>query len=220
MDFNKPMYLIVIDLETMGTKPGCIITEIGAVAIEITKANSLAFSYAEVIDYASSKRAGFKADKKTMDWWAEQLGIDAYYNRKVYESHFVEKWRNTRSIKKSIGTFTDLYEAVVEAAGGDKDQVLLVGNDIDFDKSILEHYYIATNTPIPWHYRAWLGLPTIVWMVDFMTGVNVKEKVREYWKTSHTALDDARQEAAMINTALDLITQLMHTSDSNSVEQE
>lgn len=219
MDFNKPMYLIVTDLETMGKKPGCIVTEIGAVAIEVTKTKSLAFSYAEVIDYASSKRAGFKADKKTMDWWAEQLNLPKM-GRREYDFAFTNQWRNTRSIKKSIGTFTELYEDVVEAAGGDKDQVLLVGNDIDFDKSILEHYYIDTNTPIPWHYRAWISLPTIVWMVDFMTGVNVKEKVREYWKTSHTALDDARQETAMINTALDLITKLMHTSDSNAVEQE
>lgn len=219
MDLTKPMYLIVVDLETMGTKPGCVVTEVGAVAIDVAGVKTLSLSFNETMDYASSKRAGFKADKKTIDWWAEQLGIDAYGNRKIYESHFVEKWRNTRSIKKSIAEFNEFYRQVVEAAGDEK-RVFLVGNDIDFDKSILEHYYLATNTPIPWHYRAWLSLPTFVWMVDYLTGVNVKDEVREYWKTSHTALDDARQEVTMINTALALIAQLKHTGDPDSVEQE
>lgn len=219
MDFHKPMYLIVADLETMGTKPGCIVTEIGAVAIEVNKMKSLSFSYDETLDYTSSKRAGFKADKRTMDWWAKQLSLMGS-NRIEFERVFASRWRNTRSIKKSIATFTEFYEDVVEAADGDKNQVLLVGNDIDFDKSILEHYYIATNSPIPWHYRAWLSLPTLVWLVEFMTGINVKNRVRDYWTTTHIALDDARQEVAMVNTALDLMRGLMYTETSNVAEEE
>ena len=219
MDLTKPMYLIVVDLETMGLKPGCVVTEIGAVAIDVTMRKAVAFSFTETLDYASSTRAGFKADKKIIDWWAEQLGIDGYGNRKAYESQFANRWRNTRSIKKSIAEFSGFYRQVVEAAGDEK-RVFLVGNDIDFDKTILEHYYVATNTPIPWHYRAWLSLPTFVWMTDYLTGVNVKDKVRETWKTSHTGLDDAKQETAMITTGLDLITKLMHTNSLDSVEQE
>lgn len=222
MDLNKPMYLIVTDLETMGKKPGCIITEIGAVAIDVVNyaEPGIGFSFSETVDYACSKRAGFKADKKTMDWWAEQLGIEGLGNRKEYERRFTELWRNTRSIKKSIAEFSALYEQVVEAAGGDEKRVFLVGNDIDFDKSILEHYYIATNTPIPWHYRSWLSLPTFVWMIDYMADVNVKERIRETWKTSHTGLDDARQETAMIMKGLDLMRGLRYPKDFNAQEQE
>lgn len=220
MDKTKPMYLIVVDLETMGKKPGCIVTEIGAVAIDINALYEpgLAFTFNEVVDYSSSKRAGFKADKKTMEWWGEKLGL-APMGRREYDYAYTHKWRNTRSIKKSIAEFNSLYESVVEAAG-DKDRVFLVGNDIDFDKSILEHYYFATNTETPWHYRAWLSLPTFVWLIEYMTGTNVKTKVRETWETSHEALDDAKQETAMIMTGLDAVRALVYPNEVNLVEQE
>lgn len=212
MDFTKPIAIIVVDLETMGTKPGCIVTEIGARVVVSDSSSLQQCSFHEVIDYASSKRAGFKTDKATIDWWAKQLELDTLGDRKLIEQAFVARWRNTSSYRKSVEAFTGFYEDIVERVG-DRKQVLLMGNDIDFDKSILEHYYAACNKPIPWHYRAWLSLPTLVWVVAMISGIDVKETVRKSWKTTHLAIDDANQEATMVRMALDVIRGVSYTTE-------
>lgn len=219
MDFTKPIALIVTDLETMGKKPGCIVTEIGARVVVTELPNEVDFSFAEIVDYAASKKAGFRADKGTIDWWAEKLELDHLPNRKAKEQMFAAKWRSPHSIRKSIEHFTSFYNDVVTAVG-DKNQVLLMGNDIDFDKAILEHYYLACNKPIPWHYRAWVSLPTMVWLVGMISGIDVKKVVRESWKTTHNAMDDANQEATMVRMALDVIRGVRYTSEVKELNEE
>lgn len=202
-------WLIVVDLESMGTTPGSIITEIGAEAFALTRIDDHALGFHEVIDYGASKKEGFQANKLTMSWWASVLSLDPNTSKRDQEFHFRNKWRNTHSVTRSLRHFTEFYGLVCDVAGG-AENVLLIGNDIDFDKSILEAYYKKMNHRIPWHYRSWLSLPTFVWLVEYLTGVDVKKKVRESWTTSHDALDDAKQEVAMLKTGLDLITPLRY----------
>ena len=213
----KPINLLVIDLETIGTKPGCIVTEVGAALFSANPFIAGTLELNEEIDYASSKRAGFKADKKTVAWWADKLSLPAAA-RKDYERYFANHWMAARSVKASISNISMFYNKVMERIpAGEK--LYLVGNDIDFDKSILEHYFAATCTPIPWHYRDWLSLPTVVWLVEIITGIDIKKVIRSKWPTTHMALDDARQEAAMLEMAFDLLRNLTYTPPDSIVPE-
>jgi hypothetical protein len=215
--FHKAIHLLVIDLESMGTKPGYVITEIGGTLFTSKHREVGHYDFHESLDYTRSKAAGFKVSSQTIGWWAEQLALPPA-SRKDYERFFAEKWRSTSSIKGTIVDFALFYHAIV-AALPPGDKLYLVGNDIDFDKSILEHYFSATSTTIPWHHRDWISLPTVVWLVELLTGVNIKESIRSSWQTTHEALDDAKQEAAMLNLAFELLATMQHNVPDANVPE-
>jgi hypothetical protein len=60
----------MIDLETYGTRPGCIVRSIAAVEFELSGQKGDTF-YANV-DEVSSRTAGLWADERTVAWWAKQ----------------------------------------------------------------------------------------------------------------------------------------------------
>jgi hypothetical protein len=73
---------VMLDLETWGTRPGCAIRSIGAVAFDFNIAREAAVFYHN-IDELSCREAGLVFDKSTIDWWNQQskesidaLGVD------------------------------------------------------------------------------------------------------------------------------------------------
>ena len=71
---QKPLQ-IMLDIETLGTKPGAIITEIAAVSFEL-ETGRIHDSMDMKISRASCERLGMHADPETMEWWDEQGGHD------------------------------------------------------------------------------------------------------------------------------------------------
>jgi len=64
------MHHIMLDLETFGVRPGCVIRSIGAVEFEIDGTTGDRF-YAN-IDQRSCEVVGLTIDQKTADWWRQQ----------------------------------------------------------------------------------------------------------------------------------------------------
>ncbi|WP_312357243.1 3'-5' exonuclease [Sphingobacterium multivorum] len=62
---------IMIDIETMGTKPYSVILSIGAVKFDINTGD-IGEQFYRVIDVKSSKKAGLVFDFDTVMWWANQ----------------------------------------------------------------------------------------------------------------------------------------------------
>lgn len=60
---------IMIDLETLGTKPGCAILSIGAVEFDL---NGIYSSIYREIDIDSSIAKGFAVERDTLRWWMNQ----------------------------------------------------------------------------------------------------------------------------------------------------
>jgi len=60
---------VMIDIETLGTEPGCAILSIGAV--HFTAAGRGETLYRN-IDRASCEDAGLEIDEETVKWWSEQ----------------------------------------------------------------------------------------------------------------------------------------------------
>lgn len=63
---------IMLDLETLGTKPGAIVTQIGAVAFDRGNLGGIAFPFWEKIDIVSAEKVGLGLDARTVKWWLKQ----------------------------------------------------------------------------------------------------------------------------------------------------
>lgn len=61
---------VMLDLETLGTRPGSVILSIGAVEFDLRVGLGREF-YVEISQY-SSRHIGFTVDQDTVDWWEEQ----------------------------------------------------------------------------------------------------------------------------------------------------
>lgn len=61
---------VMLDLETLGTRPGSVILSIGAVAFDHRQ--GLGEEFYVVIDRASCEAAGLTVDRDTLAWWERQ----------------------------------------------------------------------------------------------------------------------------------------------------
>lgn len=62
---------VMLDLETLGTKPGCVILSVGAVMFD-PRGNGWGDSFYANVDKQSCLDAGLKTEQSTIDWWAKQ----------------------------------------------------------------------------------------------------------------------------------------------------
>lgn len=157
---------IMIDLETMGTRPNAPIIAIGAVMFD---GNAILDEFYVNIDLESAVDDGHAVvDPKTVLWWMEQGG---------------EARSALRENKKKV--LTALYEFRDWLKPVDPDGVW--GNGASFDNIILSETYRRLNLTPPWEfwkdrcYRTMKGMYPQIKMDR--TGVH------------HNALDDAKSQA-------------------------
>ena len=167
---------IMIDLETMGTRPDAPIISIGAVAFD---ANGPLDSFYAGVNLGSSVNSGAKIDASTVLWWMQQSD--------EARAALVPK-DDDYSL---VGALTALSNWVTwDTVAG------VWGNGASVDNVILRESYYRTTVPCPWPFWKDRCYRTIKGMHP---GV---ELVRN--GTHHNALDDARTQALhlmAINTA-------------------
>lgn len=158
---------VMIDVETLGTRPGDVILSIGAVwfAPKIGVKSSFHIS----IDSESSKAAGLRAQRSTLEWWSKQSP----------EARAVA-FGGEYSLESALKQFTMWLPK-------DADMLRIWGNGANFDNALLAAMYRAAKMEAPWHYWNDRCYRTIAAM--FM-----KTKV-ERVGTGHNALDDATTQA-------------------------
>lgn len=118
---------IMLDLETLGNKPGCVIVAIGAVYFGGGK---LGAEFYRRVDAESCERAGLHIDAATVLWWMKQT-VEA---RNELVAHGA-------LIGDALLDFTDFIAA---------QEVKVWGNGSDFDNVILAQAYHKCNQPLPW----------------------------------------------------------------------
>lgn len=123
---------IVLDLETLGTRPGAIILTIGAALL--TRAG-VEDTYYRVIDPASCVTAGLKCDISTIKWWMRQ--------DQAAQDHALDE-----DAAVSLDTALTEFAHWLPLSG----DYHLWGNGADFDNAILENAYHATDSTVPWKY--------------------------------------------------------------------
>jgi hypothetical protein len=175
---------IMLDLETVGTRPSCSIIAIGAVAFTTPKFSWFSFHkvshvgetfYIEISRF-SARRIGLIEDQATIDWWKQQSSN----SRKIMD----EDNPNGEDITIALMAFQDWLHKF------GMDKIKVWGNGSDFDNAIINYAYVAAGFPgVPWKfynnrcYRTLKSLP-------MAKGIKF-----ERIGTHHNALDDAISQA-------------------------
>jgi hypothetical protein len=135
---------VMLDIETLGTSPGCAVVSVGAVKFDILSGHaSKAFYKAITID--SNVAAGLTLDANTIAFWLKQ-----------------DKEAQNRLFEDPVPLAQCLYafKEWMQTEAGDDSYVW--GNGVGFDCSILKAAFNAIGHPQPWNFRNELDLRTLV----------------------------------------------------------
>lgn len=163
---------VMLDLETVGTRPGCGILSIGAVAFDF-KANKLGDHFYQAIEPESNKNFGLVFDPDTLAWWQKQSE----------EARAVWNDPNAIALDEALHSFSQWCRMQASI-----DSFYLWGNGANFDDPVLAAAYHATAIPLPWKFwnsRCYRTLKSLA------PAVFVKKP-----DIAHNALSDAVSQAS------------------------
>lgn len=156
---------VMIDLETMGTRPTAPIVAIGAVAFD---EDGLYDQFYRVVDLCSSARAGAVIEAGTVMWWLRQSdeARAALQDQPVY-------------LAEALSAFKDwLYSRQVKGVWG---------NGASFDNVVLAEAYRRMEMPCPWPFWKDRCYRTV-------KAMHPDIQLQRHG-VAHNALDDARDQA-------------------------
>jgi hypothetical protein len=160
---------VMVDLETLGTVPGCTMLSIGAVYFS---PEGLGEEFHVVISRVSCKRAKLVEDPDTMEWWSKQSPLA----RKVLTHASSAEAVQLKDALLQLDAFLKLRK-----------NVKLWGNGADFDNPILAVGYSRVKLKqawIAWNGRCYRTLKNIAPGPKLVrVGLH------------HNALDDAKSQA-------------------------
>jgi hypothetical protein len=162
---------VMVDLETLGTVPGCIVLSIGAVYFDRT---GLGREFYTVVKRQTCTRAGLFADADTLAWWQRQPEA-----AKAVLKQAAKGGAGVLALPAALRAFN----AFLVCPGGAK----VWGNGADFDNPILRVAYDKTGIVpgwAPFNGRCYRTLKN---------GLHGPKLTRV--GTHHNALDDAKSQA-------------------------
>lgn len=165
---------IMVDLETLGQTPGCIILSIGAVEFG---PKGLGKEFYAVVNVADQKKAGLTTDPSTIEWWEKQTP----------QARQVLAQANNKKESVSLKMALDQLQLFLQSCGNLRN-IKVWGNGSDFDNAILAVAHKAALREIGWAFWNNRCFRTIKGMAPKSI-----EPRRE--GTYHNALDDAKHQA-------------------------
>lgn len=157
---------LMLDIETLGTRPGCVILSIAAVPFNVF--SPLDYFY-ERVSSESCVGRGLSIDAKTAEWWLRQ-------SAQARDEAFGGSLSIDIALVKLSDYITELGEVVVW------------GNGASFDAPILEAAYDVCNIKVPWKYTNARCFRTLK---ELFPAVPYRKPV-----FAHNALEDAKAQAA------------------------
>lgn len=181
---------LMVDLETMGKKPGAPIVSVGAVFFDPSTGKAGAEFY-QVINLESSMSFGARPDASTILWWLKQ-------SPEVRSAIVVD---DTVGLVEALEQFLDF---IAENAANGSKSVQLWGNGSSFDCSLLEAAFELADTPFPiphWNYR---DVRTVV-ELGKAVGLNSRYEI-PFEGDQHNALADARHQVKYVSAIWQRLT--------------
>lgn len=175
---------IMLDLETLGTKPGCSILSIGAVpfTLEGPEMSEIPFHAFYVgVDIRTCYEAGLKMEMGTLQWWFQQSkGIEELIKlQKLPLQHALEK-------------FLEWYVRV--------DGSYVWGHGATFDPPIITAALQAVRMEAPWHYTNVRDTRTVFHLAFGDDPRSVP--FPQVGLVAHNALHDAWKQAVAVQRAV------------------
>jgi len=181
---------LMVDLETMGKKPGAPIVSVGAVFFDPASGKTGA-EYYQVISLESSMSFGARPDASTILWWLKQSP----------EARSAIVVDDTVGLVEALEQFLDF---IAENAANGSKNVQLWGNGSSFDCSLLEAAFELADTPFPiphWNYR---DVRTVV-ELGKAVGLNSRYDI-PFEGDQHNALADARHQVKYVSAIWQRLT--------------
>lgn len=188
---------VMVDLETLGTVPGCVILSIGAVEF-CPEQGTLGKEFYEVISVYDSLECFLSEDEDTKRWWSQQ----SPEARRVLD---LARQPDATKLAVALARFNDYLSGIAPPS-----KIRLYGNGADFDNPILRvAYSCAKVQPYFAGYggRCYRSLKNL----DELFGPFMRFEKLERQGTYHNALDDAKSQAmhlmqniARIKTAIEM----------------
>lgn len=170
---------VMIDLETLGTAPGCVVLSIGAVVFR-PEEGFLAEEFEAAISVASSIEAGLVIDPLTLKWWKGQ-------SEAAQAAAFPAEAQDIYDVLLA-------FETWLASVGATH----IWGHGASFDPPVLEAAYRAIKWPAPWKYSA----PRCTRTLYELSGVEPDRSQGVH----HNALNDAKVQAVAAIEALRRLT--------------
>ena len=168
MNLLKPTR-VCVDLETLGTRPGSVITSIGATKFDENGPYGDPFYMR--IDMQSCVDAGMLIDTETIKWWMRQSDeARAEFQKESFE------------LKHVLTSFWVWAET--QCSGNPLNQLEVWGNGANFDNSLLKAAYDSLSLEAPWKFWNDRCYRTLKAMYPHI-------KMPKRVGTHHNALDDA-----------------------------
>lgn len=163
----------MLDLETLGTKPGCVILSIGACVFYPTTGPDEEKTFYAVLDRDDQLDKEMWVDPDTMKWWKKQ-------NVKAWE----QATARAQPVKGELLRFLKWWHSYRGK--------FLWSQGSNFDGPLLEALFASFGLKEPWRFHETRDTRTVYQMCHVKTG-DVKRD-----GTYHNALDDAMHQARMI----------------------
>ena len=144
----------MIDIETLGTEPGCVVLSIGACRFDPREGVDQRETYYEEIDRVSARNAGLEVDPDTLDWWQGQ-------------DPDLRPFDGDTTLWEALFNLTEFLDGAEQ----------YWANSPSFDLKILEAAYKAVDLSPPWRYWEWRDVRTIR---DLPAAVEVSQNGREH----------------------------------------
>lgn len=169
---------MMIDIETLGSRPGSVIASIGAVAFDPVAGTIEEGGFQVCVDIADAQRRGLRIDAATIGWWFKQ-SPEARAGLTATEPLLLD-------------------HALIELAlyWRNKGAVHPWSHGAGFDIVLLDSAYFACGMDSPWQYNRVMDCRTVY----TLAGVKPKDFF-EPGATAHNALDDARAQARAVIAA-------------------
>jgi len=166
---------IVLDIETLSTKPNAAICSIGAVAIDIETVTVRDTFYTNVDWKNSIRRYGRSADRRTQEWWKAQ-------NQEI--------WEDMQQEQQSLPQMCTAFRTWCKKVKGKDGAISMWGNGAAFDNVIVASAFDACEIPAPWHFRYDRCYRTLKGLYP-----EIAEPELEEGAVKHHAMHDAMHEA-------------------------
>lgn len=172
------MQHIMIDIETLGSRPGSVIASIGAVAFDPVAGTIDDGGFQVCVDIVDAQRRGLRIDAATVSWWFKQ----------VAEARAALTATQPLSLEDALNRLRFYWV--------DKAARFPWSHGVGFDIVLLDSGYVACGTKAPWDF--WNARDTRT--IYALAGINPKDFF-EPGATAHNALDDARAQARAVIAA-------------------
>jgi hypothetical protein len=186
---------IMLDLETLGTKPGCVVLSIGAKVFD-PYGNDSAMrpptvpplpSFYRNIDLFASLMLGLTIDPATVEWWRKKDADaqEALLAGKVTPQKAVQGWEEWYSGQNQARAPSDLINIWAKSPG--------------FDCHVWEHVAgLVMAVPLAWDFRRFRDVRTLV----SVSGIDEKSiTAKGTGRTQHNALDDCDVQILQVQAA-------------------